>query len=140
MLLEKLKQHGGKIMFLIMNISIVSVGVMMIKQKSIEKDLEKTVTAAKEATLDPSSQNYKTAADYAYDAQQRVIAEKEAKLNSVANNTGTVQKQQTVAVTKTIPAVTKTVTVSSPSSSSNSSSSSSSTKSSTPAKTTTKTS
>ncbi|MEI7890646.1 MAG: hypothetical protein WCI36_01620 [bacterium] len=117
MILEKLKEHGVKIMFLIMNISVVATGVMLIKQKSTEKELEKVTTAAAEAEIAPTSQSYKSAADYAYDAQQRVKADKEAKLNSIANNTGTVSKQQSVPVTKTIPAVTKTVTTTAPTSS-----------------------
>lgn len=121
MLLEKLKEHGGKIMFLIMNAAIVSTGVLLIKQDNLEKTIEKTA-ANSPAVVDTgsgfSAEAYKSAADYAYDAQQRLKADKDVKTASVEKNTtGTVQKQITVPVTKTIPAVTKTVTVTEPTSS-----------------------
>jgi hypothetical protein len=135
MFLEKLKEHGGKIMFLIMNAAIVVTGVSLIKQQNLEKTIEKTAAdsgVAVDAGAGFSAQDYKSAADYAYDAQQRLKADKDVKTASVEKNTtGTVQKQVTVPVTKTIPAVTKTVTVSAPTTTSTA-------KASAPAKTTTK--
>ncbi|KKP94401.1 MAG: hypothetical protein UR99_C0043G0006 [Candidatus Moranbacteria bacterium GW2011_GWD2_36_12] len=113
MLLEKLKAHGGKIMFFAMNILVVFSGVLFMRQQGIEK------TADLKAEND--LQKYKSITDYALDAQQRILADKSVKINSVANNPDTVQRQAGVTVTKTIPAVTKTVTVTKPASTSSSS-------------------
>jgi|GEM_PF-4464266 len=106
MLLEKLKQHGGKIMFFAMNIMIVATGVAFIKQKNVDQSEKLSAQA--------DAQSYKSATDYALDAQQRIMTDKVAKTNSVANNPDTVQREVGVTVSKTIPAVTKTVTVTQP--------------------------
>lgn len=130
MLLEKIRKHGMKIMFFFMNILAVTAGVLFIKQKSAEEDLQKTITSSEEVDL----QNYKSATDYALEAQQQIKAEKDVKINSVAGNPDTIQEKEVVPVTRTIPAVTETKTITKkPSSSSSSSKSSSSS-----AKTTTK--
>jgi hypothetical protein len=110
MLLEKLKQHGGKIMFFVMNILIVATGVVFLRQKNIQQ--------ADKLSAQADAQNYKSATDYALDAQQRIMADKVAKINSIASNPDTVQREVGVTVSKTIPAVTKTVTVSRPTASS----------------------
>jgi len=120
MLLEKLKEHGGKIMFFIMNVSVVTTGVFFIKQKNVEK--------TNSAIAETDVQNYKSAADYALEIQRLIRADGGQKTDSIANNSDTVQKQQSVPVTKTIPAVTKTVTVQQPASSSSSSSAKTTTK------------
>ncbi|KKQ51772.1 MAG: hypothetical protein US70_C0013G0023 [Parcubacteria group bacterium GW2011_GWD2_38_11] len=109
-----------------LNVMLIAVGVLFMRQKNTEK--------ADTIALQEAAQNYKEAADYALDAQQRIKADGELKIGSIANNADTIQKEQVVPVTRTIPAVTKTVTVEQPS---KGSSSSTSTKS-TPAKTTTK--
>jgi hypothetical protein len=106
MLLEKLKQHGGKIMFFVMNILIVATSVVLLRQKNIQQ--------ADKLSAQADAQSYKSAADYALDAQQRIMTDKVAKINSIANNPDTVQREVGVTVSKTIPAVTKTVTVSQP--------------------------
>jgi len=126
MLLKKIKENSGKIMFFMLNVMLIAVGVLFMRQKNTEK--------ADTIALQEAAQNYKEAADYALDAQQRIKADGELKIGSIANNADTIQKEQVVPVTRTIPAVTKTVTVEQPS---KGSSSSTSTKS-TPAKTTTK--
>ncbi|HAS00101.1 MAG: hypothetical protein US57_C0011G0051 [Candidatus Moranbacteria bacterium GW2011_GWC2_37_73] len=113
MLLEKLKKHGGKLMFFVMNAVLVFSAVLFMRQKNVEE--------AKSVIAEADLQNYKSATDYALDAQQRILTDKATKVNSVANNPGTVERQVGVSVTKTIPAVTKTVTVTKPASSSTSS-------------------
>jgi len=115
MLLEKLKQHGGKIMFFAMNIMIVATGVAFIKQRNVNQ--------AEKLSAQSDAQSYKSATDYALDAQQRIMSDKVAKINSIASNSNTVQRQAGVQVTRTIPAVTKTVTVEQPVASSSSTSS-----------------
>ena len=113
MLLDKLKKHGAKIMFFIMNAMIVFSAVLFMRQKN----LEKTTAMIAEEDL----RNYKSATDYALDAQQRILTDKAAKVNSVADNKDVLERQVGVSVTRTIPAVTKTVTVTKPSSGSTSS-------------------
>ncbi|NTW27407.1 MAG: hypothetical protein HGA36_03715, partial [Candidatus Moranbacteria bacterium] len=90
MLLEKLKQHGVKIMFFVMNLSVVASGVFFINQKKTEKA---TLAAAE---LD--AQQYKSMVDYALNAQQLILSNKADKINSVVNNSGTVNRQQSVPV------------------------------------------
>lgn len=106
MLLEKLKENGGKIMFFIANILVVVTGVFFIKQKNVEK-----VNAA---ISQADVENYKSAADYALDVQKRIIADQQGKLNLINSNPDMIKREQTVSVARTIPAVTKTVTVQRP--------------------------
>lgn len=90
-------------MFFVMNILIVATGVVLIRQKSLERVAELSAEA--------DAQKYKSATDYALAAQERIMADKVAKTNSIANNPDTVQREVGVTVNRAIPAVTKTVTV-----------------------------
>lgn len=85
MILEKIKEHGGKIMFFAMNILLVAVGTLFLKQKNTE--------ILNVATSEADAQNLKMATDYALYAQSRIIAENEAKIKSIANNSGTITTQ-----------------------------------------------
>jgi hypothetical protein len=78
MFLEKLKEHGLKIMFFAVNLLLVLVGVLFIKQKSIE--------SANIIAKETDAQNYKLAVDYALAAQASIFADKQAKIDSIANN------------------------------------------------------
>lgn len=116
MLLEKLRQHGYKIMFFALNVSVVFAGVLFVKNKNNEK------VAIANSVAD--AQNRQTAVDYALEVQKQIQAYRETKvddaLKDIAKNPDTVTKQQTTKVTRTIPAVTKTVTVQQPASTSSS--------------------
>ena len=71
MLLDKLKEHGEKIMFFVMNILVVSTGVLFIKQKNTEQ-VSATIT-------ENDAIKYKAAVDYALQAQQAVITDQQKK-------------------------------------------------------------
>ena len=98
MLLEKLKQHSGKIMFFVMNILVVITGVFFMKQKGIEKN---DIAVADANALSIST----------LDAQPQVTVNQEKAINGVSGNFDTAQQAQTVSVAKTIPVVTKTAIV-----------------------------
>lgn len=105
MLLEKIKQHAGKFLFFSLNLLLIGTGAMFIKQKALEKDLAKA--QAEKADLI----KMQTATQSVSAVQNDIAADRQQKLDGVANNTGTVTAQQTVPVTKTVPGAVRTVTV-----------------------------
>lgn len=107
MLLEKIKENSGKILFFVTNILLVVIGVLFFKQKNLQDSLAKSVASQADAlntgVLDAGALDAQT-------WQVNIAADRQQKLDSVANNPATVTRQETTAVTKTIPSVTRTVT------------------------------
>lgn len=97
MLLEKIKVHSGKIMFFGINMLLIVIGVMYLKQQDLEKAL--------------SEKRQPLVADIENSYQEKIIADRRQKADSVANNSGVVTGEKTVPVTKVVPGETRTVTV-----------------------------
>lgn len=87
MILAKIRENGGKMMFFAINILLIIAGTFFLKQKNTEI-LKGTISEA-------DAQNLKTATDYALAIQTRIIADNEAKLKSIANNSAAVVIQNT---------------------------------------------
>jgi len=123
---EKIKKIAIQVVFLLVNASLVSGGVLYLKNQQEEKDAAQELANSKAQqneveTIDPI-------AEKALQLQQIVEKISAQKIESVSQNTGKITVQQPKTVTQVIPGGTKTITTTSPSSSS----------SSTPAKTTKK--
>ncbi|EKE18692.1 MAG: hypothetical protein ACD_9C00260G0003 [uncultured bacterium] len=88
MLLEKIKEHGGKIMFFMMNVLLVSVGALFIKEKNTE--------IKNNSILEVDAENLKSITDYALEAQLKIAEDKIAKINSIANNPDTIKTTKVV--------------------------------------------
>ena len=103
MLLEKIKQHAGKISFFVINMLLVGIGTLYVKQRNLEQSV---ATAIKDNLADSTTQTANS-----FQIEQQIANDKNTKTNSAGNTSGMVTRQQSVSVTKTIPAVTQTVTV-----------------------------
>lgn len=103
MILEKIKDNIGKIIFFAANVSLVAIGFLFFWQKNLEHAIEETNALAKESA-DRLLKN-------ADDMEALIADDRQQKIDSIANNPAIVTKQETVQVTKTIPGATRTVTV-----------------------------
>lgn len=120
--MDKLKNYSIKAVVLVINAALVIGGAFFIKNGQQKKQAETDLVANISA-----NQDQQAIATQAQQLQQIVDQNRNQKIESLAQNTGTVTIQKPTVVTQTIPAKTSTVTV--PVSSSSSS---------TPAKTTKK--
>jgi hypothetical protein len=103
MISEKIKQHSPKIMLFAINILLIVVGVGYLKQKKYEDSMAKI--------LNRDIADSAKAQEYAQKIQDEIIQDQNNKQGSISANSGTITKQQTTTVSRTIPAVTKQVTV-----------------------------
>jgi hypothetical protein len=105
MILEKVKMHNRKIIFFTINTLLVVGGISYIKQGSLEYAIGKS-------KLEIASQELNVLQASKIDAQtfdENIKNIKLQKLDSIANNPAVMTKKETVAVTKTIPGATRTV-------------------------------
>lgn len=97
MLLEKIKQHAGKFSFFGINILLIVIGALFMKQKALEKDLANSSNVNVDEL---SAQSVDPALD---PIQNGIATDRQKKLESLAGNSGTVTQSQTVPVTKVVP-------------------------------------
>lgn len=103
MILEKIKENSGKILFFVINVLLIVTGVLHVKQRKIQDAMiENNESIANTPALAVDVQAL----------QKDIAADRQQKIESIANNPAVVIKQETVAVTKIIPGATRTVTVS----------------------------
>lgn len=108
MFLGKIKENSGKISFFVINALLIAIGFLYFKQKNLEDSLAE-YNAIQADTSKAETPNL-NAAD-AQALQEDIAKDRQQKLDSIANNPAIVTRQETVAVTKTIPGATRKVTV-----------------------------
>lgn len=108
MLIQKIRENGGKIgIFFLAALSVIG-GVFYLRSQSLEKKLQE----AGKMKADELEAIKKEAVDAAATKVQDVISvDSKEKLDSIANNPKETTVQEPVVETKTIPAQKKTVTV-----------------------------
>ena len=101
--IKKIKENLVKFSILVLNVVLAIGGVLYFKNKDQQK---------KEEKLSEEKAYNESVAKYEIDQIQSALKESNIqKEQSIVNNPGTVSKQETVTVKKTIPAVTQQVTV-----------------------------
>lgn len=127
MLLEKIRQHAGKLIFIALNGALVLIAFLWINWDNSQQSFWENWRKKKAEQL--SSEAEKRLSDIEIIKNNQIGAEKyrNTKLKSIANNPDTIAVQSSVVVPRIIPAKTTVVSVSSTGTSSKSSSSSSST-------------
>jgi ribosomal protein S10 len=135
MLLEKIKQHAWKLLFLLIGTLLLLVWLVFSKQRSLDQARAKQALA-EQALFQAQVNKLNEAQIKAQAVQDAMAAYRQQQLDSVANNPITVAKQETVPVTTVVPGATRKITVPVATSTSSSSSSSKTTSTPAPAKST----
>jgi cytoskeletal protein RodZ len=118
MILEKIRQHAGKILLLLTGVLLFVAAIVIIKHRNITQ-LSANLAASQQEALrlreaEIAARNEAAAIDAKNKAQAKqdtIENDRQQKLDSVANNPAIVTVQETVPVTKVIPGATRKVTV-----------------------------
>lgn len=111
MLLEKIRQHAGKILFLLTGVLLFLMGTVVTKQRSLNQE-SVGLEASKLEALKLEADKLSARREIEINAVQEAIAtDRQQKMESIASNPLSVIKQETVPVTKVIPGATRKITV-----------------------------
>ena len=120
MFLEKIKQHLGKALLVFTGLLMIMIGSVISKQRSLDKviaeleskEQESLDTSLREVVASVGQKDVTVGTINDVQAlQDSITADRQQKLANIANNPAVVKRQQTVAVTKTIPGATRKVAV-----------------------------
>jgi hypothetical protein len=128
MILEKIKENSGKILFFAMNALMIVAAIFYVKQQKLHDALSVIPVTPKANDSDVPALSPATVQSL----QEGISGDRQQKIDNIGNNPAVVVKKETVPVTKVIPGATRKVVV--PVASSTSSTKSTTTKKSTPAK------
>ncbi|MDD5397082.1 MAG: hypothetical protein PHW24_03420 [Candidatus Moranbacteria bacterium] len=125
MILEKIKQHAGKILVLLTGVLVFMIGAVITKQKSLDQESANIAAANEEALkieAEKKSADQAAAVEYAKTTQDTIANDRQQKMDSIASNPETITQQETVPVTKVVPGAKRTIYVPAGTSSSSTSS------------------